>query len=99
MWTNRQFWLDATWRSFRTFCQSLAGLLTVEHVSTNLNASWWALIYASLVAALISLLQSIDRERAVNSTEATVPPGEVVSRVEPLDSLAPVTVTCGDAVR
>lgn len=71
MWTNRQFWKDATWRSFRTFCQSLAGLLTVEHVSSNLNASWWALIYASGVAGLISLLQSVDRERAVGGVVTT----------------------------
>lgn len=76
MWTNVQFWRAATWRAFRTFCQSLAGLLTVEHVSTNLNASWWALIYASGVAGLISLLQSVDRERAVGEATAAeaVPP-------------------------
>jgi hypothetical protein len=75
MWTNRQFWLDSSWRAFRTFCQSLAGLLTVETVSTNLNASWLGLLYASGVAALISLLQSVDRERAVggSTTPATVP--------------------------
>jgi hypothetical protein len=79
MWTNRQFWKDATWRSFRTFCQSLAGLLTVEHVSSNLNASWWALLYASGVAGLISLLQSVDRERAVGgaAVAATHPTPEV----------------------
>lgn len=70
MWTSAQFWKSATWRAFRTFCQSLAGLLTVEHVSTNLHASWWALIYASGVAGLISLLQSVDRERAVGEVTA-----------------------------
>lgn len=89
MWTNVQFWKDSTWRAFRTFCQSLAGLLTVQNVSSNLNAPWWTLIYASAVAGLISLLQSIDRERAVSATEpAPEPPA-----VEPL------TVACGDVLR
>jgi hypothetical protein len=27
MWTNRQFWLDSTWRAFRTFCQTWDGIL------------------------------------------------------------------------
>lgn len=63
MWTDKQFWRDSTWRAFRTFCQSLAGLLTVQQVSSNLNAPWFTLIYASAVAGLVSLLQSIDRER------------------------------------
>jgi hypothetical protein len=93
MWTNRQFWKDATWRGFRTFCQSLAGLLTVEHVSANLNASWLALIYASGVAALISLLQSVDRERAVGGSTAVVAPPTEVPAVE---VPAPVSATSGD---
>ena len=70
MWTNIQFWKDSTWRAFRTFCQSLAGLLTVQNVSSNLNAPWWTLIYAAAVAGLISLLQSVDRERAVVAAPA-----------------------------
>ena len=91
MWTNRQFWKDATWRGFRTFCQSLAGLLTVEHVSANLNASWLALIYASGVAALISLLQSVDRERAVGGSTIPTPAG-----VPATAPSAPVSATSGD---
>lgn len=74
MWTDKQFWRDATWRSFRTFCQSLAGLLTVQQVSENMNAPWLTLIYASAIASLISLLQSIDRERAVVNTTGPAEP-------------------------
>lgn len=73
MWTDKQFWLDASWRAFRTFCQSLAGLLTVQQVSANMNAPWLTLIYASAVAGLISLLQSIDRERVAVKTATTEP--------------------------
>jgi hypothetical protein len=98
VWTNAQFWRDATWRAFRTFCQSLAGLLTVETVSSNLNASWLSLLYASAVAGLISLLQSVDRGRAVGEvgTHATVP---VVAApvVEPAVAAAPVPVVVENA--
>ena len=71
MWQDRQFFLDATWRAFRTFCQSLAGLLLAVQASDQIAAMptisvpWYGYVYSSAVAALISLLQSIDRERAV----------------------------------
>lgn len=82
-WTNRQFWLDSSWRSFRTFCQSLAGLLLAVQTSNQVAAMpeisipWYGYLYSSGVAALISLLQSVDRERAVESS--------------PLDPPAPVS--------
>lgn len=73
MWQDRQFFLDATWRAFRTFCQSLAGLLLAVQTSDQISAMptisvpWYGYIYSSAVAALISLLQSVDRERAVTN--------------------------------
>ena len=75
MWTDKQFWLDATWRAFRTVCQSLAGLLLAVQTSDQIAAMptisvpWYGYIYSSGVAGLISLLQSIDRERAASNTE------------------------------
>lgn len=98
MWTDKQFWRDSTWRAFRTFCQSLAGLLTVQQVSANMNAPWPTLIYASAVAGLISLLQSIDRERAVVSTphaggEPTYDYNYGYSQDAPTTPLPPVTDT------
>ena len=80
MWTDRQFWLDSTWRSFRTFCQSMAGLLLTVQTANQLtgvseiNVPWYGYIYSSGVAALISLLQSVDRERAVDWVEAETEP-------------------------
>lgn len=86
MWTNRQFWLDSSWRAFRTFCQTLAallaaqfsGLLSATGVTDNGNlphTPWAGFLYASAIAGLISLLQSVDRERAVigSSTAAALP--------------------------
>jgi hypothetical protein len=79
MWTDRQFWHDATWRAFRTFCQSLAGLLLAVQTSVQVSAipvisvPWYGYLYAAGVAGLVSLLQSVDRERAVNVTPPTVP--------------------------
>jgi hypothetical protein len=78
MWTNLQFWKDSTWRAFRTLCQSLAGLLTVEHISSAFDAPWLDLLGASAIAGLISLLQSVDRERAVTGSVATDPPAPTV---------------------
>lgn len=82
MWTNKQFWLDSSWRAFRTFCQSLAGLLLAVQTSAQVSAfptisvPWYGYLYASGIAALVSLLQSVDRERAVEQpavTPAVVP--------------------------
>lgn len=112
MWTDRQFWRDSTWRAFRTFCQSLAGLLTVQQVSSNMNAPWLTLIYASAVAGLISLLQSIDRERAVTGTTAstasptdaptpspTLTDDEVLAEVKAAYSGALPAHGCGESLR
>jgi hypothetical protein len=85
MWTNRQFWLDSSWRAFRTFCQTLAALLAAQFsgllsatgvTDTGIPHTPWAgFLYASAIAGLISLLQSVDRERAVigSSTAAALP--------------------------
>jgi hypothetical protein len=85
MWTNRQFWLDSSWRAFRTFCQTLAGLLAAQFSgllsATGVTNSgiphtpWAGFLYASATAGLISLLQAVDRERAVigSSTAAALP--------------------------
>lgn len=71
VYRNWQFWADSGWRSLRTFCQSLAALLVVVQTSGGeISIPWQAYLYSSSVAALISLLQSIDRERAVNSVES-----------------------------
>ena len=89
MWTDHQFWMDSTWRAFRTFCQSLAGLLLAVQTSDQISAipsisvPWYGYIYSSGVAALISLLQSIDRERAVGNTE---PPADTATTETPVAS-------------
>ena len=90
MWTDRQFWLDSSWRAFRTFCQSLAGLLLAVQTSNQISAMpeisvpWYGYLYSSGVAGLISLLQSVDRERAVESA-----PAEKLVPAEPLAASTP----------
>jgi hypothetical protein len=71
MWTNGQFWLDSTWRAFRTFCQTLAALLAGQ-AATIITADWKSTLSVSVTAALISLLQSIDRERVVAAESSTI---------------------------
>ena len=98
MWTNKQFWLDASWRAFRTFCQSLAGLLLAVQTSTQVSAMpvisvpWYGYLYASGIAALVSLLQSVDRERVVVTT--------VAAEVAPVPAVVvdqtPVVLVSGD---
>lgn len=66
MWTDWQFWKDSTWRSFRTFCQTLAALLGGQAVNV-LTAEWKSMLSVSATAALVSLLMSVDRGRAYNS--------------------------------
>lgn len=87
-WTDGEFWLDSSWRAFRTFCQSLAGLLLAVQTSNQvasmpeISIPWYGYIYSSGVAALISLLQSVDRERAVESAPlepAVTTPGVYVT--------------------
>lgn len=89
MWTDRQFWHDATWRAFRTFCQSLAGLLLAVQTSVQVSAipvisvPWYGYLYAAGVAGLVSLLQSVDRERAVGITPTAVTPAPVAVNGDP----------------
>lgn len=79
MLPDKQFFLDSGWRALRTFCQTLAGMLVVVQTSNvmpstpDINIPWQAYLYASGIAALVSLLQSMDRERAVNSAITTTP--------------------------
>lgn len=62
MWTDRQFWLDSSWRAFRTFCQTLAAMLAGQTVNV-LTADWDGMLGVAAGAALVSLLMSVDRER------------------------------------
>lgn len=84
MWSIEWF-RDASWRAFRTFCQSLAGLLVAVQSSNQIssmpeiNIPWYGYLYSSGVAALISFLQSVDRERAVGAAV----PGEASDQPEP----------------
>lgn len=95
LWTNKQFWLDTTWRSLRTFCQTLAGLLLTVQTSVQVSVMptisipWYGYLYASGIAGLVSLLQSVDRERAVVGPAApaavhTSTPPTPVAKVVPL---------------
>jgi hypothetical protein len=72
MWTNTQFWKDSTWRAFRTFCQTLAALLGGQAVNI-LTAPWASMLGVSGTAALVSLLMSVDRERAVGAVTTETP--------------------------
>ena len=98
MWTNKQFWLDSSWRAFRTFCQSLAGLLLAVQTSSQVSSfqtisvPWYGYLYASGIAALVSLLQSVDRERAVEpvllaAADAVTPVAPYAAPISP--SFAP----------
>lgn len=64
MWTNKQFWLDSSWRAFRTFSQTLAAMLAGQTVNV-LTADWHGMLGVAGGAALVSLLMSVDRERVV----------------------------------
>lgn len=68
MW-SKQFALDASWRAFRTFCQTLAAMLGGETVNV-LTVDWKGLLGVSVGSALVSLLMSVDRERVVTPTAA-----------------------------
>lgn len=100
MWQDIKFWKDSTWRAFRTFCQTLAAMLVVVQTSAALPSTqtisvpWQAYIYASAIAGLISLLQSIDRERAVGNVLAPEPvavpaPPAAETSVTPLAFVSP----------
>jgi hypothetical protein len=114
MWTNRQFWLDSSWRAFRTFSQTLAallaanftGLLSTTGVSVGdggiPHTPWLAMIYTAGIAALISLLQSIDRERAANHYPSSTdydPPTTPLSNAYYDDSDEPLGHGHGESLR
>ena len=105
MWTDTQFWKDATWRAFRTFCQTLVALLGGQ-TFTALSAPWQSMLSVAATAALISLLQSIDRGRAlttsgpdlvVESVSAAPLVSQVSAQVVPLGVDHAVVSSCGDA--
>lgn len=73
MWTDRQFWEQASWRSFRSFCQALAAMLAGSSVNL-LTANWESMLGVAGTAGLVSLLMSVDRERAVTYTLSTTNP-------------------------
>lgn len=95
MWTNWQFWLDATWRAFRTFCQTLAAMLGGQAVNA-LTAPWISMLSVSGTAALVSLLMSVDRERAVGSViDTPADPAAVEPTPPPALPLAAYGPGCG----
>lgn len=110
MWNDVQFWKDSSWRAFRTFCQSLAGLLLAVQTSMQVSAMpaisipWYGYLYASGIAGLVSLLQSVDRSRAVtesatgqsNAPSAPVAVQTPASVVVPLGTDHAVSVSCAD---
>lgn len=108
MWTNLQFWKDSTWRAFRTFCQTLAALLAATYsglLATTGSGEipstpWWGFLYASGIAGLISLLQSVDRERAVGWTGYTKASDTTVVPAKPVDAavVIPATVAASEVV-
>lgn len=89
MWTDVRFWKDSSWRAFRTFCQSLAGFLLAVQTSAQVAAvptisvPWYGYLYASGIAAFVSLLQSVDRERAVEQAPAAVKATDATPSVTP----------------
>ena len=94
MWTNWQFWKDSTWRAFRTFCQTLAAQLAGQSVNA-ISASWTAMLGVAGIASLMSLLMSVDREKAVGVTELPAPAAP--EPVAPADAnyIPPATLVSG----
>lgn len=103
MWTDLQFWKDATWRSFRTFCQTLAAMLGGQAVNA-LTAPWASMLSVSGTAALVSLLMSVDRERAVGSAvtepiaERATPGVYITEQTAPATLVGPPVYGCGDSI-
>ena len=98
MLTDKQFIADALWRGLRTFCQTLYGLLVVVQVTPDVQIPWQGYLYASGIAALTSVLQSIGRERVANSVRAN-DRASVESAQAPATQLAaPAPLGCGDSL-
>jgi len=105
MWTDVQFWKDATWRAFRTFLQTISGLLVMTNISSAFNAPWKDLLGAALIAAFISIAQSIDRGRVATgpieplTPAATPEPPAEKTAAQPASFAAVSPVYgCGDSV-
>ena len=99
MWTNWQFWKDSTWRAFRTFCQTLAAQLAGQSVNA-ITASWSAMLGVAGIASLMSLLMSVDREKAVGVTELPTATSEPIAPAD-ANYIPPATLTsgCGGDIR
>lgn len=107
MWTDVQFWKDASWRSFRTFCQTLAALLGGQ-TFTALTAPWQSMLSVAFTASLISLFQSIDRGRSLTTSgpkpievleeapQESAQESAPVAQVIPLGAAHAVVTSCGD---
>lgn len=96
MWRDLAWWQESLWRSFRTFCQTLAGLLVTLQVTDAFHAPWPTILGASALSALLSLLMSVDR-----STTSSPPPAvdQPVAFVAAAPTPETVTVACGSNLR
>lgn len=107
-----EFWKEALWRAFRTFCQTLLSIFGGSALNVW-NVGWHNSLGVAVGAAFISLLMSVDRSTAVLKGEPVTPvaqfaplpamppamPYQPVSAVTPLDHPVPVTTVCGDTLR
>lgn len=94
VWKTFAFWQDSLWRAFRTFCQTLAGLLVTLQVTDAFHAPWPTILGASALSGLLSLLMSVDR-----STTATTTVVEAPVAFASLPQPESVTVACGSNLR
>lgn len=92
MWTDVQFWKDATWRAFRSACQCLAALLSGNAVNI-LTIPWGSMLPTAATAGLVSLLMSVDRGRAVAESTAVAPAAPAAGVTET------TVVACGDTLK
>lgn len=94
MWTDVQFWKDASWRAFRSACQCLAALLSGNAVNI-LTIPWGSMLPTAATAGLVSLLMSVDRGRAVAESATGLSAPAV-----PAAGVTETTVTaCGDTLK
>lgn len=98
MLTDKQFIADALWRGLRTFCQTLYGLLVVVQVTPDVQIPWQGYLYASGIAALTSVLQSIGRERVANSVRANDRASVESAQAPATQPAAPAPLGCGDSL-
>ncbi len=104
---TRDFWLGdsgALVRAVRTFAQTSAAMLTVSTFSPFEVGQWSNVLVVSATAAVVSLLMSLDRREALNTSPpalvaaARVTPGVYVTEVEPAVQ-APYVTGCGGDMR